>query len=526
MFRSREFRSGEVPIGDGHYWYFRYPGRTARSVRWAFYDPEPKPPIKESYLKNAAATLKKTVLRKGKANPQEEIDAAQDTKGRSFNDLPFDMRLAVFKMIQSTPSWIHIKFKNWKPVRIDASNQEIYVNREWYEIPELRQGLSRIDPNVGAGGTVRALTKHILRSLISDRTKHRDAEEDAGGDPPFRIKLKHRTITPRVRREIDWFFFDGFVDMRPVSWVWPMCYSLYQIRKCVFKLDHLYEMIGQRSWSDPPPYFIWPNQSRIEELIIIVGEFRKEVQPSQMKQVRAFWVDDLSEEIDRLKIDYGQDVSESDNYMMGCITEFWSSAVLAKRAQRYGWLDTPSGRQWLAYQIHDENNKISKWLASPEGYRWLHSHGSRFLASESGRWWLVSDFGHPWLESDLGTEWLDTKAGKEFLKSPQALVWANIGTYEPSEFTPLGTQVRKSWFKTPAGREWQFSHCPNGNPPKCPERPQRQSHPGPDERVPIYFTNISFRGWRYVICPRDGAAQGPDRGPRVLAHYTMREITR
>ncbi|OTA91733.1 hypothetical protein M434DRAFT_388357 [Hypoxylon sp. CO27-5] len=516
MWPSREFRSRKLPIGDGRYLYYRYPGRTARSVRWAFYDPEPKHPTEENCLKKAIATLMKIILPKGKGNPQE-VDNAQDTKRPSFSELPFDIKFAIFEMIQSTPSWIHIKFKDWKPVSLDAGNQEIYVNREWYRVPKLRQGLSRIDPNIGAQGTVRELAKLVLNSTTSNGKNHRNAKENANTDPPFRIKMKHRTITPRVRREVDWFFFDGFVDMRPQSWVWPMCYSLYQIRNCVFTLDHLYEMTHGHSRGDPPPYFIWPTRSRIEELIIIVGEFRKEVPPSHMKQVRAFWVDELSEEIDMLEIDYGRDVSDSDNYMMGYITEQWSRAWLTKRTKRYKWFDTSSGKRWLAYPIHDENNTISKWLASPEGYRWLDSHGSEFLVSESGRWWLVSDFGYPWLESERGTEWLGTEAGKEFLESPQALVWVNIGTYKPSPLTPLGTQVRKSWFETPEGREWEFSHCPNGNPPTPPERPQRRAHLLPDERVPVFFTNISFRGWRYVICPRDGAAQEPDRKPRVLA---------
>ncbi|KAI1139977.1 hypothetical protein F5Y05DRAFT_424780 [Hypoxylon sp. FL0543] len=519
-----ESQSGILPLSDEQQWHCRYPGFTARSVRWAFYEPEPKPATEVSRLKKAIVALKKIVPRTRKSNAQEGVTTAQESKSFKFDKLPFELKSAIFDMIQLTPSWIHFTFKSGKLAEFEGGNQEIYVNKEWYRVPKLRQGLSRINAKPKAKEFVRAFTKRILRSLRIDEKSHPDVtEEEVNGDPPFCFKLKQRTISPRVRRRVDWFFFDGIVDMRPLNSTWPMPYDFYTIRHCVVRLDHLYEMVRSNDWGGIlPPYFIWPDKSQVEELIILVGEFRKEVPPSNMKQIRAFWEDELTEKIGRLAIDYGQDIPNSDNFMMGYITECWSVAILTKRKHRYDWLKTMNGKQWLAYKVHDEKNNKSKWLACPEGHRWLDSDGSEFLASESGWWWLASDLGYPWLDTERGTRWLDTKDGGRFLDSPQALLWANIGTYDPSELTPLGTQVRKSWCKTPAGREWEFSHCPNGNPPIPPQRPQRASHTLPDGKVPVFFINISFRGWRYVMCPHDGPAQKHE--PRLLARYLGRNI--
>ncbi|KAI0843538.1 hypothetical protein F5Y06DRAFT_302681 [Hypoxylon sp. FL0890] len=525
---SREFRSATVPVRDGHYCYYRHPGFSARSVRWAFYDPEPKPAKEESRFKTAMVALKEVIPPTRKSDSQQGVYAAREAEGPTFDELPLELKSVIFNIVQSTPSWIHLTLKRGRLVKFEGANQEIYVNKEWHQSSELRQGLSRIDPNIASKGIMRAFAKRLFRSSTSREKNDPDIPEEViSGDPPYPIVLKHKIRTPRVRREVDWFFFDSILDKRGRRRVWPIChhFDFIHITHCVFRLDHVYEMIYCEPLRENPfPYFIWSRMSHIEELVILVGEFRKEVPPSNMKHIRAFWVEELREEINKLKIDYGQDVSDSDNYMMGYITEFWASAFLTKRRQRNEWLDSDDGKRWLAYEVHDEDNRISTWLACPEGYKWLDSHGSEFLASESGRWWLASDLGYPWLETEKGTQWLGSEGGREFLDSPQALLWANTSTYEPSQLTPLGRQVRKNWFKTPAGREWEFSHCPDGNPPDPPQRPQRESNPPPDERIAFCFTNINFRGWRYVICPHEGDA--PEREPRLLAAYTAREIIR
>ncbi|KAI1418027.1 hypothetical protein F5Y13DRAFT_199135 [Hypoxylon sp. FL1857] len=523
MPQTHEFRSSLQQIGQGHYLYSRYPGYSARSVRWAFYELEPNPPMEGSHPKNAMAALKKIVARGKKSDSQQGVSATQEAEGLTFDKLPFDIKAAIFETVQSTPNWVHIKFKRGMPVKVDAGNQEINVNKEWHQVPKLRQGLSGV--YLKNDTALRTLTKRILGFFIRDYKSYPDLFAEYSDEHPFHVCLKHKVVTPRVRRLIDWFFFDGIMSMKPRIRVARMCWDFCHIRTCVLTLDHLYEMISL-SWRDPAPWFIWPHQSIIEELVIIVGEFRKEVLPLNMKQIRAFWVDDLTNQIDRLKIDYGQDISNSDNYMMGCVTEALTSAILRKRTNRNAWLGSSAGRQRLAYKVHDESNRISKWLACAEGNKWLESFGCKFLASESGRWWLASDLGYPWLETERGMQWLDTEAGRRFLDSPQALLWANTDTYQPSYLTPLGTQVRKNWFKTPAGGEWKFSHCPNGNPPTPPQRPQRESNPPPDdESIPSYFINANFRGWRYVVCPREDAAQeSGNRVPRIMARQTTREI--
>ncbi|KAI1659308.1 hypothetical protein F4813DRAFT_354530 [Daldinia decipiens] len=287
-----------------------------------------------------------------------------------------------------------------------------------------------------------------------------------------------------------------------------MPHYIHSIRTCVFRLDNIFDGTVFRESQNPPPDFIWSQCSHIEELIILVGGFRKEVPPSRMKVIKAFqanlvsfkdtlseFEDEMSEHEDTRYVKY---LLESERYMIEDISRHWSLAfqyMMTIMKFLFGWqpLKDTTGLGMIGMKVLSQ------------------VPGSRFLASASGWWWLASDFGFPWLETEQGLGWLDTHMGRKFLKIRQALLWLNTGTYTSSSLTPLGTQVWKAWFNTVAGIEWKFQNCPDGNPPAPPRPPQRDSTPPPNVEFPIYFKNPHFRGWRFVICPEEIAKRAASR---------------
>ncbi|KAI2631814.1 hypothetical protein GGR54DRAFT_581117 [Hypoxylon sp. NC1633] len=484
----------------------RKPGKTAKSVRWALDDPQPKTRehLRRHGFKHAMAQLEKIVRGRKQSTPQHTLAPPNASQtGVTFNAMPNEIQRMIFEMVNESPSWVHLRFRRGKLVGFTgAANQELLVNHQWYSDQQLRRGISGT-PLVGNSKQEKeAMQKHLRELLFKDRKRVRELhDEQSWEELPFFIELKGRIHTPSVKRRTDWFLFDGLVTTDPKNEMWPMPYNMYEIRTCVFMLDDIYE--GARSTRNPPLKFLWPTISHIEELVIVVGQFRKEVLPSQMEEIKAYQADDLPV-IGKEKIDFGKNISNSENYMMNFITRVLKGGLSAKYRRRLEWLRTQEGMTWLGYPVHDKYNMISKWIATVEGNKWLETDiGLHFLRSQSGWWWLASDVGHPWLESEPGMDWLGTEDGKEFLESEQAILWLNIGTYEPSKLDPLGTQVSKAWFETPGGRAWKFENCPNGNPPSSPpQAPTREAHPEPMERIPSYFINYNFRSWRFVMCPR------------------------
>ncbi|OTB16271.1 hypothetical protein K445DRAFT_11236 [Daldinia sp. EC12] len=478
------------------------PVRTAKELRFRFGEPEPrehKRATSESISRqNNQTTGLSTITKRG-------------NQGATFDNLPYELKASIFDMVSSSPGWAYFKFRKGKLVECWGGDQAIYVNREWYESRELRQGLSTIKPSISRPVGVEALAEGILHLFSGD-------EHGSGSQGRHRNNKHSEYVT--VRKDVDWFFFDGSVDQMTGRDHWDILYHLNGVRFCAFKLDEVFDGTLASTDLDPPPSFMWPRSQCIEELIIVVGRFRKEVPPSGMRVIQTFQADRRSVEVIKNKAynsmlesgnpEWTQYLAESEKKMIGDISRIWSRKLFKKYQWRQEWLESEDGRLWLDYPVHDKRNEISMWLATSEGYDWLgydwrdeDQPGFQFLASKSGWWWLASDFGSPWLETEQGIAWLDSREGQEFLTSPQALLWANTGTYTSSEFTPLGPQVRKAWFSTPAGREWQFHNCPNGAPPRAPRPPCRESTPTPDRVFPNYFLHRHFRAWRFVICPEE-----------------------
>ncbi|KAI1099643.1 hypothetical protein F4804DRAFT_349252 [Jackrogersella minutella] len=426
---------------------------SAQKVRLAFGEPEPRNPMKGNRFRDAMAKLESSILEKLtlKQHPdvvQESSNSNRKPEGLTFDKLPYDVKHIVFGMAQSMPSWVHFEFRNGQLVKSYGGSQEKYINRESYHNPQLQ------------------------RNAV-------------------------------VKKRLDWFFFDGNADMRPEKRSWPMPRDLYGIRTCVFRLDELYDEMRLFGFGiDTAPLCIWPEHSEIEELVILIGDFRKLVPPTEMRELWSIRTNEVVREIIKGYPGPTNNLPKSQIYMMNRITHDLSATITRKREEREKWLRFCGPGSWLAYDVHDESNITSKWLATSEGHQWLASKGDNFLATESARWWLASDLGYPWLETGLGIQWLDTRAGTDFLASPQALLWANTGTYPG----PRGRQVQKAWFNTPAGQTWKSYNCPNGIPPNSPQAPQRNSRRRPDIKIPPCFMNLNFRGWRFVTFPPEHAA--------------------
>ncbi|KAI2467772.1 hypothetical protein F4781DRAFT_444020 [Annulohypoxylon bovei var. microspora] len=466
------------------------PMLTATQVRLEFGDPEPRKTEDGQRFANAITKL---------ANSIRQVRLGSKNKGGfPFNNLPYDIKYIIFEMVRSSPGWAHFKFERGQIVEFDGGNQEIYVNREWYQSPVLRQGLSQSNYVNKMNKTVGLLASSTLGLVVTDRKSLKTLKRaEVLGDRPFCFEVKYKVKSPPVRKRLDWFFFDGNAYMDTLNPLWPMPRSMFEIRTCVFKIDEVFKRIKRVLDSEEGKGFILDKRSKIENLVILLGEFRKQVSPSKMRQIRAYQVEDIYGEFSLSMNFYpsGADYSMSENYMMGVITQAWSKTICARRRKQRAWLESSAGRDWISHPVHDTNNIISKWLGTKEGHKWLKLKDYEFLASESGWWWLASDFGYPWLESQDGLQWLNTKAGVCFLDSPQALAWANTGTYSTSR----GPRVQKTWFGTAAGRTWEHNNCPYGVPPDPPQRPTGQPHI--DLIVPRCFNNINFKGWSFVKCP-------------------------
>ncbi|KAI8957948.1 hypothetical protein F5Y11DRAFT_363239 [Daldinia sp. FL1419] len=471
---------------------------SAKELRQCCGEPEPREPKDSHILEDAAAWIG-GIIRRKRQDPVSPADLPRETRGSIFDNLPYDAKAHIFEMVGSSPSWVYFKFNKGTLTEFWGGSQEIYINREWYESRQLRQGLSIISPSRQPPG-IEILVERFLRLFSGGRSSSDSAE----ASQPQHIL---------TREQVDWFLYDNLVERTPNTENWRTPFYLHNVRVCVFKLDNMYDGMFDASTENLHPEFIWPRYSRVEELVILVGRFRKEVPPSRMRVVKTFQVDQLTEEDTCAplgNVNHEEYLYESEKIMIEFISNNWAEALLARNDLRQTWLSEQDGLQWLAYPVHDDENELSLWLASREGYTWLGHNwnasskpGYQFLASQSGWWWLASKLGFPWLETEQGLRWLETPIGRRFLQSKQALLWANTGSYTPSSLTPLGTQVRKAWFNTNAGRQWKFQNCPNGNPPTPPSSPQRQLIPPPDTELPSFFINPHFQGWRFVICPEE-----------------------
>ncbi|KAI6083917.1 hypothetical protein F4821DRAFT_243938 [Hypoxylon rubiginosum] len=352
------------------------------------------------------------------------------------------------------------------------------------------------------------------------------------GQEPFYVKVnRDHTIqlcflkSPFVRTQTDWFFFDGTAEVRTSLKCLP------RIRTCVVRLEELYDAIphdNEHLNDEEPlaPFFVWSAQSQVEELVILVGEFCKDIQPSQMKdltslqfdkfpkmdadKVSTMESDDFNPFVPRPDYNFFSELSCSNNYMITMISMHLARREYERRNVRERFLNSADGKQHLAKGGPTWWDDFSRWITTKEGDTWLSiDQGLSFLKSKTGHLWLASDRGSPWLETESGIRWLNTKDAKDFLDSDCALHWANTGAYEREDMPDLGRQVRKAWLDTPAGRGWEFDHCPNNNqPPKLPQL-EMLTDAGPPfvNNYPrrAFHRNFNLRGWRFVMCPKESA---------------------
>ncbi|KAI1460955.1 hypothetical protein F4805DRAFT_350840 [Annulohypoxylon moriforme] len=448
---------------------------TAEQVRQRFGELMSRPKLKRhksiQYLTNAMTQLEKAV--------QKTRIPAQNPRDFCFNDLPHDIKRRIFEMVQSSPGWTHLLVEKGRLIGFDGSCQKVYVNGDWYQFPTLRQELSQ---NVRFKQFKSAFNITPLKRTNSSISRSSS------------LNSKGRYVS-RARMSSGWVFFDGKEVMKEImNFQNParnLPCSITEIQSAVFRMEDIFDGIKRTADKDEGADFILAKGSRIEDLVILLREFRKEVPPEKMEVIKSYRVGNFDSEMYKIAELYPDDAdySQSENYMMGHITKAWSRTVVRRRRRQHAWLESPEGRQWLSYPFHDESNTISRWLATDEGHKWLDSKGSEFLASESGWWWLASDLGYPWLESQQGLHWLDTE-GMWFLSSPQALLWASSSA--------SSGKGQKAWFGTSIGMTWASKNCPRDVPPELPQRPTGKLPK--DSLIDQSFNNIDFRGWSFVKC--------------------------
>ncbi|KAI1766484.1 hypothetical protein GGR53DRAFT_528577 [Hypoxylon sp. FL1150] len=482
----------------------RAPGPTASSVRWAFKEDKYR---RTSLFSDAVTELKGAIQRRKKLR-DDASDPIRKPGRLTFDDLPYDVKDIIFDMIRSSPSWVRFKIRRGWLDGFSGGHLEMLVNKEWYQSLRLRQGLSCNEP----------LDRMILGDDIQAAiAKNRQVDR---GEGPFNVKINRSTLnlcflkSPFVRRDVDWFFFDGTANIDTSHGYLP------QIRTCAIHLDDIYNAIihdtEDEDGGEPlAPKFMWSPESQVEELVILVGEFRKDVQPSEMKDLLALELqalasvdaDDLKPLIyDMLGPEYPHysKISNSDLFMMKKISLHLAKRDHDRRITRMDFLSS-AGRAFLAKGTPAWWEDFSRWITTTEGESWLVNRG--FLKSKDSHWWLASKWGSPWLETASGTRWLGTKDAKAFLDSDWALKWAYKGAYDMPGF---GKQVRKAWFDTPAGRGWKIERCPDNNPPKVPKlkAPMETQPPLVNSCPQVFHWNYNFRGWRFVMCPEE-FEQGP-----------------
>ncbi|KAL7623731.1 hypothetical protein AAE478_005284 [Parahypoxylon ruwenzoriense] len=469
---------------------------------------ELKHPISEHRFREVMAYVSNAVLKSIK-NGQQPTGPGQGANGTGFNSLPHDVKGIIFEMVNSMPSWIRFNFRKGELVKINSANKEFQVCREWYEDPEIRRGQSRSEQQKE---TKVSLAENVLGVVASNESATTISEREGVtqgandqyplGDLPFIVRLKGKLKTPRVKREIDWFFLGGFLKAK------PNIGNLYEIRNCVLGLTDIHDSLERAPAIDVPGLgnLLMSPDSHVEELIILVGDFDKDVQPSQMEDILSFSVDDFpGPEYPRYDanrwITEESRVTERENRKIVSVTNNMIQHLQNVYKKRRHWLGhTLEAHVWKKYVVHDTDNPFSKWLSTPEGHRWLRSKGLEYLSTEASWWWLASELGYPFLETEQGLDWLRSSAGENFLLSPQARLWANTGT-----------EHRRAWYETAQGRDWKAMNFRNGGPPTPPQRPTREANPPPrkDDSWPVYFmTNWNFKGWRFVACPAEKHRSG------------------
>ncbi|CAJ2511930.1 Uu.00g075550.m01.CDS01 [Anthostomella pinea] len=190
-----------------------------------------------------------------------------------------------------------------RPVNLETLNREVEVNKSWWAAESIWEGLSRsgfIDAMVVlAKGNVDVIDTHKppwskIEVAIRDASVAALAQLEGRvhlGDDPFEIELNMEFQTPRVRRKVDWFFLDGFIQ----AWIVTALRDENNMPQCNALEIAVYTPGGGHFGSLAQIFLHLTNVdggdgASLEEYRILVGDVPPDVQPWKMERVEAQWI--------------------------------------------------------------------------------------------------------------------------------------------------------------------------------------------------------------------------------------------
>ncbi|KAI3323813.1 hypothetical protein HD806DRAFT_543984 [Xylariaceae sp. AK1471] len=438
------------------------------------------------------------------------------------------------------PDDIFVVITNETPL---STNEEINTCKIFQASKELRKGLSISgeQPNLNAialqvvdsmngrpyarGPKAQRFLKDALRI-----TEEMQSDIMAYFDPPFKIDIQGLICTPKVRTRVDWCFLDGYItafnrySRITTKPIFPEIVNVIKFSTIVLRLQDMYdglcERFGRPRPGEDPEDIMWPSlppddilgidrvphpdriigkpwitqivklfghlaevTAKVAECKILVGDVPKDVQPSNLEELKVSWNDDKSSVI----VDADPPVSEEDKRMMHWVKLELDSFNPANLLE-WGFFmmnldETPLYtriEEWPAQYFHTllKQESVRPWLNTTSGHDWLKTHPA---------WdWLVwTDSGWEFLESEWGVEWLNSAGASEFLNSEQARHWAN---------------PEKKWCGTNAGKSWYKENCPHGVPPKSKlEEPVfKNLDPKASVPWPLDILSSPFISWCFI----------------------------
>ncbi|KAI3323814.1 hypothetical protein HD806DRAFT_543985 [Xylariaceae sp. AK1471] len=509
-----------------------------------------------------------------------------------FYDFPYEIQLSILKEVVRTPSWIWYRFdhvygddeEDERPFSDTDSDSDStrsslldftrrptpltlytepekrrvvitdktlpFTNEELNACPQFRMS-RELRTGLSASGEPYKLHEIALRTaddlentttqwgplaepLLDEAIKVLNEVDMKFYDPPFSIEIQKLIKTPKVRRQYDWFFLDGYITSKLFYTLdetkrFPDCKVIREAETVVLRLQDLYDGLcwafgtwelipgtdeyGYREPDDifainrdevpddvghrgrrPDSYqrkmkrvlgYLADEGSRLEELIILVGDVPDNVQPRNLENLQVRWNNDSTAVI----VDANPPVSERDRKMMRWIMLEFQTLY----SRDYGWcfhyMDDWRGNVWRHMAV--QPTQFSVWLDTGKGREWLRTQaGLDWLATEPAQIWLAWNyFGRCFLDSDQGVEWLNSKQAVDFLRSEYAKHWAQHGKRQ-SKGGPAKAQLRK-WYQTSGGGDWYLENCPDGIPPESTlKAPPKKQPINPDpsvKREPLYW---------------------------------------
>ncbi|KAI8634358.1 hypothetical protein F5Y19DRAFT_209297 [Xylariaceae sp. FL1651] len=521
-----------------------------------------------------------------------------------------ELREAILGIVASTPSWIWFKFEgtdmteNRNPLTLrrkvphrwgnstsegedwdgpssppnltenlqraviihnctaEFTNRETQASRKTSESPALRKGLSTsrytewmrwftnmnmevLDRIPGPQGPSERKVEALIKEIVATQNLPE-------GDKSFRMEIGRLLRSPPVRRQVDWFFLDGYLQawtrsaMCSVPFM-PWCSDLRSIRVCVLRLVDVYQGIryifqnfeGQEESQENLLYelddvndilvtpgsdfgrqkrflkslaklflHLFHETSDLEELKVLVDEVPGEPSPSQFEEVQANWCNGQRGTFSGYSITTNPDTQTTeDKRMMALVKRVLDNLVEIHEPFCFNFLQKTQAQPWLLGRDSDEN-VFSKWLMSRLGRKWLTTgDGLAWLQTYQGRWWLSQTrYGNNWLEREEGLRWLQSENSELFRKSKFALAWARWKMDDPKYNTNYksdgpGKVPTKAWYATTEGGEWFRNNCKDGGPPGKPdlgEPPHSIDLPAPRPNATRVFEMSSPIRWSFI----------------------------